>query len=132
MGEEHRPLLFSDTCYSIAHILIHITPVVMGGNGAQRSWRPVDHLVRNSSRHYKSSRALRPSSSSQNSSILGGSSNVTVASTGERSSFFRFETDSKIFNNCETASGITAIHSFCKLCKFSNSSGIFIDRPSTS
>src|SRR5690554_559796 len=27
-----------------------ITPVVTGGNGAQRSWRPVDHLVRTSPR----------------------------------------------------------------------------------
>lgn len=24
----------------------NLTPVLMGANGAQRSWRPVDHIVR--------------------------------------------------------------------------------------
>src|SRR5690554_5439265 len=27
-----------------------LTPVVMGANGAQRSWRPVDHLVKHPAR----------------------------------------------------------------------------------
>ena len=33
---------FSTLC---AFCTQRLTPVVMGGNGAQRSWRPVDHFV---------------------------------------------------------------------------------------